>query len=309
MAADNNSGDQLDDFIHSYYYSDCDDGPHPNSSDEEDASCSESGSEPPEDPGAEAEDMAIYDLYDNSARPSPQPPASPVLEDARLELDSVLEHMAEDSRLRPEWRKRHNGRAPLAPLAHKSGEGNLVDSQRPVLSQVRHVGAMRTANETPARITLALVGLGPYTLNDSWTIKARASLTFVPSDPAGPGFSPAIIVDIRSGEYTPAAECEIGRKAVYLEPKRFIGEQRQFYAGSAPPARCWKRHRPSRTSFPPRRIDEWCNVVPESMRTRYNTGNCSVPPPALPRLYMLLRNPAGDGASVGGVRINSFLQN
>jgi hypothetical protein len=76
--------------------------------------------------------MAIYDLYDNSARPSPQPPASPVLEDARLELDSVLEHMAEDSaRLRPEWRKRHNARAPLAPLAHKSGEGNLGKSSSP----------------------------------------------------------------------------------------------------------------------------------------------------------------------------------
>lgn len=88
----------------------------------------------------------------------------------------------------------------------------IVDSQRPVLSQVRHVGAMRTTNETPARITLALVGLGPYTLNDSRTFKDGASLTIVPSDPAGPGFSPAIIADIRSGEYTPAAECEIGRK-------------------------------------------------------------------------------------------------
>lgn len=76
--------------------------------------------------------MAIYDLYDNSARPSPQPPASPVLEDARLELDSVLEQMAEESeRLRPEWRKRHNGRASLAPLAHKSGDGNLGKSTSP----------------------------------------------------------------------------------------------------------------------------------------------------------------------------------
>ncbi|KAF7337003.1 hypothetical protein MVEN_02136900 [Mycena venus] len=127
MVEDNDhADDQFDEFIHSYSYEDYDhDGEaHPNSSDEEDASCSDSGSEPPEDPSAEAEDMAIYDLYDNSTRPSPQPPASPVLEDAaRLELDSVLDHMAEESkRLRPDWRKRHNAHTALACT---SGEDNL----------------------------------------------------------------------------------------------------------------------------------------------------------------------------------------
>ncbi|KAK7006175.1 hypothetical protein R3P38DRAFT_3037118 [Favolaschia claudopus] len=101
MAEDNHPDDQLDDFIHSYSYSDYDDHVHPDSSgEEEDASYSDSGSEPPETRGAEAEDMAIYDLYDNSSFSSPQPPASPALENARLELESMLEQLAEDSKNR-----------------------------------------------------------------------------------------------------------------------------------------------------------------------------------------------------------------
>lgn len=69
---------------------------------------------------AEAEDMEIYDLYDNSALPSPQPPSSPALQDGMLELDSVLETIDEDSQgLRPEWRKRAYGPHPFAAPANR----------------------------------------------------------------------------------------------------------------------------------------------------------------------------------------------
>ncbi|KAJ6620070.1 hypothetical protein B0H10DRAFT_1946364 [Mycena sp. CBHHK59/15] len=105
MGNDSDSGDQLDDFIHAYSYSDYNPQSQP-PSDEEDASCSDSGSEPPEDSSAEAEDMAIYDLYDNSTRPSPQPPASPLLHDAGLPLNAILEDITEDGCQRPERRKR-----------------------------------------------------------------------------------------------------------------------------------------------------------------------------------------------------------
>ncbi|KAJ7249175.1 hypothetical protein B0H12DRAFT_1122212 [Mycena haematopus] len=124
--AEDKTDDPLDDFIHSYFDSEYDGQADPNSSDGEDPSCSESGSEPPEGLCAEEEDMAIYDLYDNSTRPSPQPPSSPVLEDVRLELDSVLDDIAEGSKhLRPEWRTRHKGQTSLVPPARASGEVNL----------------------------------------------------------------------------------------------------------------------------------------------------------------------------------------
>ncbi|KAF7374364.1 hypothetical protein MSAN_00320400 [Mycena sanguinolenta] len=118
--------DPLDDFIHSYFDSEYDGQAHSNSFDEEDGSGSESGSEPPESIRDEEEDMALYDLYDNSTRPSPQPPSSPVLEDGRLELDSMLDHIAEDFKhLGPEWRSRHKGQTTFASPACVSSESNL----------------------------------------------------------------------------------------------------------------------------------------------------------------------------------------
>jgi hypothetical protein len=73
--------------------------------------------------------MAIYDLYDNSARPSPQAPSSPLLQEARLELDSVLDNMAEDfKRLHPEWRKRRRGQT----VPNTGEASNLGTSTEPI---------------------------------------------------------------------------------------------------------------------------------------------------------------------------------
>ncbi|KAJ7168633.1 hypothetical protein C8R46DRAFT_237808 [Mycena filopes] len=115
MAEDNDSDDQLDDFIHSYSYSDSEEAHTRRSSDDEDASCSDdSGSKPPGDlSDAEAEDMDFYDLYTTSACPSPQPPASPALKCPGRELDSVPEDPSEEPKgLHAEWRKCTCGQAP-----------------------------------------------------------------------------------------------------------------------------------------------------------------------------------------------------
>ncbi|KAJ7067317.1 hypothetical protein C8F01DRAFT_1228029 [Mycena amicta] len=124
-AQNTDPSDQLDDFIHSYSCSDEEEWTHPF---DEDASYSDSASEPPEDASAEAEDMALYDLYDNSAVASPQPPGSPML--AADELETVLDTLCLDpasAKIRHDGRKRPPARArPFSPAALKHGEGVLV---------------------------------------------------------------------------------------------------------------------------------------------------------------------------------------
>jgi hypothetical protein len=86
--------------------------------------------------------MAIYDLYDNSARPSPQAPSSPLLQEARLELDSVLDNMAEDfKRLHPEWRKRRRGQT----VPNTGEASNLGTFIEPILSAFILSKAARTS--------------------------------------------------------------------------------------------------------------------------------------------------------------------
>nr|GAT47408.1 predicted protein [Mycena chlorophos] len=105
-----------DDFIHSYWDSD-EEGDQPFDEDVS-ASYSESGSEPPEeaDLAAEAEDMALYDLYNNSAVASPQPPESPLL--SPDEIDTVLDTLA----LVPETKAPRKRLLPLA-LTRRHGHG------------------------------------------------------------------------------------------------------------------------------------------------------------------------------------------
>ncbi|KAJ7111959.1 hypothetical protein C8R44DRAFT_856531 [Mycena epipterygia] len=162
MAEDDYTDDQFDDFIHSYSYSDHDGGRTHASSDEEDASCSDSGSEPPEDPSTETEDMAIYDLYRPS--PSPQPPSSPTLQNTKLELDSVLDTIAEDSKSqRPERRKHtYAPQTAFTPSARKSGDANPGtckpgDGKNPRFVRQREVPDMIGGAKSPLQNPLHLI--------------------------------------------------------------------------------------------------------------------------------------------------------
>ncbi|KAJ7016942.1 hypothetical protein C8F04DRAFT_1158608 [Mycena alexandri] len=122
--AEDNSDDQLDDFIHSYSYSDYDAQTH-RSFDDDDVSCTDgSGSETPEDLSAEAEDMDLYELYNNSACTSPQPPVSPAPKNAELEPHSEPEG---SKTLHPEWRQCGRGQAPTTFKSCKANPDVVVE--------------------------------------------------------------------------------------------------------------------------------------------------------------------------------------
>ncbi|KAF7314805.1 hypothetical protein MKEN_00954900 [Mycena kentingensis (nom. inval.)] len=117
--------DQLDELVRSYSY-DVDEGfPDLLSDEVTSVSCSDDGSEIPADASAEAEDMELYDLYDNSAYASPFSPGTlllndddgqdtldlPGMDELSLEADSGA-LLRETCLLEP---KRAGGFSPVAP--------------------------------------------------------------------------------------------------------------------------------------------------------------------------------------------------